>query len=152
MQKEYLILFFFAINLLAGLFVFWKEKNKKIGAHFLASVLILNFLTVFLFFYQSQILLSSASWARLIIASAIVLFLELLFFIVVLSKKSLWNLRVILATLALLSTITICAFFLNRIMSLAAFFSPLAALFVFLFLYVVWLGMIFFEKILKKEN
>ena len=66
MEKEYLILLSVLVNFLIGLFIFFREKNKKIGAHFLASVLILTFWSLFLHFYNSQFGLNQSQWLKVI--------------------------------------------------------------------------------------
>ncbi len=152
MEKEYLILFSVLINFLIGLFIFLKEKNKKIGAHFLVSVLILTFWSLFLHFYHSQFALNPSQWLKIISLLTIIFVFEFLFFIIAISNKSLKDFRVFLITSVFLLTIIISAFFFNERISAAASSPPLITFFLCLFIYGAWLGMILLERMLKTAD
>jgi len=152
MEKEYLILSSVLVNFLIGLFIFLREKNKKIGVHFLASVLILTFWSLFLHFYHSQFGLNQSQWLKVITLLTIVFIFELLFFIIAVSKKPLKDFKGFLITFVLLVTIVILAFFFNGRMSAVVSSPPLTTFFLCLFIYGAWLGMILFEKMLKAAD
>ena len=121
---------------------------KKIGLHFFIFSLIVIFWSLSFYFYSNSP--KTANWPKVIVFFSIFLIFELFLFIVALSNKSPKDSKKFLITFFSLWIIILSFLFIKSNASL--FPPPVFYFFLLIFIYLAWIFLFFFERILKTSG